>query len=144
MDEQLVVDASVVAKLYLRDEQYTDRADLLFARFERGEIQLIAPRLIIYEVPAAIKRGTARVRAAKEVWERALSSFQSLGLSIIDDTDAKHEAIGLAMSCACGYSYALYLLLAQDLRCRFVTADDRLWRGLRTKVDYLLQLASYA
>lgn len=143
MAEQLVVDASVVAKLYLKDEQYTDKADLLFSRFEQGDIQLIAPRLITYEVPAAIKRGAVRAKAGKEVWQAALSSFQSLGLSIIDDSDAKYEAIRLAINYACAYYDALYLLLAEDLGCPFVTADDRLWRALRTRVEYLLLLASY-
>jgi len=143
MAEQLVVDASVVAKLYLKDEQYTDKADLLFSRFEQGDIQLIAPRLITYEVPAAIKRGAVRVKAGKEVWQAALSSFQSLGLSIVDDSDAKYEAIRLAINYACAYYDALYLLLAEDLGCPFVTADDRLWRALRTRVEYLLLLASY-
>lgn len=143
MTEQLVVDASVVAKLYLKDEQYTDKADLLFSRFEQGDIQLIAPRLITYEVPAAIKRGAVRAKADKEVWQAALSSFQSLGLSIIDDSDAKYEAIRLAINYACAYYDALYLLLAEDLGCPFVTADDRLWRVLRTRVEYLLLLASY-
>ena len=143
MAEQLVVDASVVAKLYLKDEQYTDKADLLFSRFEQGDIQLIAPRLITYEVPAAIKRGAVRAKAGKEVWQAALSSFQSLGLSIINDSDAKYEAIRLAINYACAYYDALYLLLAEDLGCPFVTADDRLWRALRTRVEYLLLLASY-
>lgn len=143
MAERIVVDANVVAKLYLKDEQYTDKAKLLFPRFKRGEIQMIAPRLITYEVPAAIKRGAVRAKAGKEVWEAALSSFQSLGLSIVDDSDAKYDAIRLAINYACAYYDALYLLLAEDLACPFITADDKLWRALRTRVEYLLLLSSY-
>lgn len=143
MAEQLVVDANVVAKLYLRDEQYTAKADLLFSRFQRGEVQLIAPRLITYEVPAAIKRGAVRVKAVKEVWQAALSSFESLGLTVVDDSDAKYEATRLAINYACTYYDALYLLLAEDLGCRFITADERLERTLRTRAEYLLLLASY-
>ena len=143
MAEQLVVDANVVAKLYLKDEQYTEKADLLFSRFKRGEVQLIAPRVITYEVPAAIKRGAARVRAGKEIWEAALSSFESLGLLIIDDSDAKHEAMRFAINYTCHYYDALYLLLAEDLGCPFITAEDRLWNNLRTRVEYLVLLASY-
>lgn len=143
MAEQLVVDANVVAKLYLRDEQYAAKADLLFSRFQRGEVQLIAPRLITYEVPAAIKRGAVRVKAAKEVWQAALSSFESLGLTVVDDSDAKYEATRLAINYACTYYDALYLLLAEDLGCRFISADERLERTLRTRAEYLLLLASY-
>ena len=143
MVEQLVVDANVVAKLYLKDEQYTDKADLLFSRFKRGEVQLIAPRLITYEVPAAIKKGAARVKAGKEIWQAALSSFESLGLTIVDDSDAKYEATRLAINYACHYYDALYMLLAEDLGCRFITAEEKLWRNLHTRLEYLLLLASY-
>ncbi|MBA7684629.1 hypothetical protein ES703_93035 [subsurface metagenome] len=143
MAEHLVVDASVVAKLYLRDEQHTAKADLLFSRFQRGEVQLIAPRLITYEVPAAIKRGAVRVKAVEEIWQAALSSFESLGLSVVDDSDAKYEATRLAINYACSYYDALYLLLAEDLGCSFITADERLWRTMRTRVKYLSLLASY-
>ncbi len=143
MAERLVVDANVVAKLYLRDEQYTAKADLLFSRFKRGEVQLIAPRLITYEVPAAIKRGVARVKAGKEIWQAALSSFESLGLSVVDDSDAKYEATRLAINYTCRYYDALYLLLAEDLGCPFITADEKLWRPLHSRVGYLLLLASY-
>ena len=143
MAEQLVVDANVVAKLYLRDERYTANTDLLFSRFQRGEVQLIAPRLITYEVPAAIKQGAFRVKAAKETWQAALLSFESLGLSIVDDSEAKYEAIRLAINYACAYYDALYLLLAEDLGCRFITADEKLWRPLHTRLEYLLLLASY-
>ncbi len=143
MAEQLVVDANVVAKLYLRDEQYIAKADLLFSRFQRGEVQLIAPRLITYEVPFAIKKGAAKVRAAKEIWRAALSSFESLGLSVVDDSDAKYEATRLAINYACSYYDALYLLLAEDLGCRFITADEKLWKPLHARVEYLLLLASY-
>ncbi|MCL0094554.1 type II toxin-antitoxin system VapC family toxin [Dehalococcoidales bacterium] len=143
MTEQLVVDANIVAKLYLRDERYTDKADLLFSRFQRGEIQLIAPRLITYEVPAAIKRGAARAKAAEKTWRAAISSFESLGLVVVDDSDAKYEATRLAINYTCTYYDALYLLLAEDLGCRFITADETLWRTLHTRVGYLLLLASY-
>ena len=143
MTEQLVVDASVVAKLYLKDEQHVDKADLLFSRFERGDIQLIAPRVITYEVPAAIKRGAVRAKVGIEVCKAALSSFKSLGLSIVDDSEAKYEAIKLAIDYACQYYDALYLLLAEDLGCHFVTADEKLWRAIHNRVQYLMLLASY-
>ena len=143
MANNLVVDANVIAKLYLRDEQYIDKADLLFDRFQKGNVDLIAPRVITYEVPAAIKRGAGRVRASEETWKDAIESFESLGLVVVDDSDAKYEATRFAMNYSIGYYDALYMLLAEDLDCQLVTADDRLWRSLRGRVRYLVLLASY-
>jgi len=145
--EQLVIDANVVAKLYLKDEQYTDKADLLFSRFKRGEIHLVAPRLVTYEVPAAIKQGAVRAKAGEETWRMAIHSFESLelgGLLIIDDSDAKYEATRLAIKYGRSYYDALYLLLAEDLGCPFITADDRLFRALHQQLPYLISLASYS
>lgn len=146
MTEQLVVDANVVAKLYLKDEQYTDKADLLFSRFRRGEIHLVAPRLITYEVPAAIKRGAVKAKASEGIWRAAIQSFELLeskGLFIFDDSDAKYEAMRLAIKYGRSYYDALYLLLAEDLECPLITADDRLFRALHEQVPYLISLASY-
>jgi len=141
--EQLVVDANVIAKLYLRDEQYVDKTELLFSRFRRGEIHLVAPRVITYEVPAVIKRGAVKAKADEKTWRAALHSFESLGLLIINDSDAKYEATSLAMNYRCFYFDALYLLLAEDLGCPFITADDKLFRALHGQVSYLISLASY-
>lgn len=144
MTERLVVDANVVAKLYLKDEQGLERVDLLFSRFKQGEVQLVAPRLITYEVPAAIKAGAARVRADEQTWREAINSFESLGLLIFDDSGAKYEAMRLAIKYQTSYCDALYLLLAEDLGCPLITADEKLVRGLRGKVSNLISLASYA
>lgn len=146
MTDQLVVDANVVAKLYLKDEQYTDKATLLFSRFVQGEVCLIAPRLITYEVPAAIKRGAVRAGADEQIWRAALDSFESLesrGLLIIDDSDARYEAMRLAIKYGRSYYDALYFLLAEDLGCPFITADDRLFRALQGQLPYLISLAGY-
>ena len=146
MTEQLVVDANVVAKLYLKDEQDTDKADLLFSRFEQGGIQLIAPRIITYEVPAAIQKGAVRAKVGEETWRAAIQSFELLeskGLLIIDDSDAKYEAMRLAIRYGRSYYDALYLLLAEDLGCPFITADGKLLRALQGRVPYLISLARY-
>lgn len=106
MAEQLVVDANVVAKLYLR------KADLLFSRLREREVRPVAPRLITYEVPAVVKRGAARGKAIKGKWQAARSSFESLELTICDDSDAKQEAVRLALNYGCSYYDALWRIFS--------------------------------
>lgn len=144
--EQFVVDASVIAKLYLRDkyEQHTENTDLLFLRFVRGEVNLVAPRAVTYEIPAVITKGVKAARAEKESLKASLDSFNSLGLLIMDDSDAKYEAMKLALNYSCTYYDALYLLLAEDMGCRFITADEKLIKNLSRRVSYLVHIANYS
>jgi hypothetical protein len=60
--EALVVDASVAAKWYLRDETDVEHADLLLTRFTTGELVLVAPEQIRYEIPATISVATLGAR----------------------------------------------------------------------------------
>jgi len=142
--EQLVVDANVIAKLYLRDEQYIANADILFTKFQQGEVELVAPRLVTYEVPAAMKKAIAQARVGEQTGHDAIRSLEQLGLVIIDDSEAKHEAFRLAINYGCTYYDAIYLLLAEDLDCPFITADDKLWRPLHHSLPYIVRLASYS
>jgi len=144
MTEQYVVDASVVAKLYLKDEQHTGNAELLFSRFEDGQLELLAPRIITYEVPAAIKKGADKARVPEAAVLGALDSFQSLGMLILDDSAATQEAMNLALAYECQFYDALYVLLAEDLGCRFITADEKMYRKLhRRDLSYAVFIASY-
>lgn len=143
MTERFVVDASVVAKLYLRDEKDLDKADLLFSRFSSGDIELVAPKIITYEIPATIKNGVARVGADEKTWREALLSFQNLGLLVIDDSEAKEDAIRFSLSHYCQFYDALYLLLAQELGLDFITADEKIIRSLHHKLTFIFPLNTY-
>ena len=52
--KRLVIDASVALKWFLKDEKYGDRAMCLLERFVRGEIDLVAPSLMVYEIINAL------------------------------------------------------------------------------------------
>ena len=52
--EALVVDASVSSKWHVKDEEYDYQALLLLQGLTRGELELLAPEQIRYEVPSSI------------------------------------------------------------------------------------------
>ena len=54
----LVVDASVAVKWHLGDEEHADQAVQLLQRFAQGDVELLAPTQIRYEVPSAITAAT--------------------------------------------------------------------------------------
>lgn len=50
MNDRLVVDASVVSKFFLKDEDHTAEAQQLLDDFASGSIELVAPQYLLYEV----------------------------------------------------------------------------------------------
>lgn len=70
-----VIDASVVVKWYLTDEEAADQAASLLITFKQGDFRLAAPSLIEYEVARAIHRGYRR-----SGWESCLRGrYERLG-----------------------------------------------------------------
>lgn len=125
MNQRFVVDTSVVTKLYLRDERWTANADALFTRFERGEVELVALRLIRYEVPASIRKAIEKRRIPEKDGLEAIRRFGRFPLPIIDDIDILEEAFGKANQYSCSFYDAIFLTLAEDLDWGFVTADEK-------------------
>src|SRR5690348_4792560 len=80
--EALVVDASVAAKWHLRDESDVGNADLLLTRFVTGDLSLVAPEQIRYEVPATISVATVgkTPRLSKADGQAAVERFLALGI----------------------------------------------------------------
>ena len=144
MSSHLVVDACVVAKLYLRDEYLVEEADDLFRRFTQGELELFAPRLIRYEVPASIRTACRQGRLPPETSLDAVQRFHQLPLSVVVETPAAIEAaFELSVRHECSLYDAVYLQLARDFSMEFVTADDRLYRRVSRELPYIRSLQNF-
>jgi predicted nucleic acid-binding protein len=130
--EALVVDASVAAKWYLRDETDVEQADLLLTRFTTGELVLVAPEQIRYEIPATISVATlgAHPRMSRDDGRVAIASFLALGVHTFGSNDLILAAFSLVHQHAIAFYDGLYLALATILEIPFVTADSRLYQRI--------------
>ncbi len=142
---RLVTDANVVAKLYLRDEQWTDKTDNLFDLFGQGLIEIVAPRILLYEVPAAISKALKDGRINETDAIDALRSFRKLPLPMIEETPALlEEACRQANRYRCTLYDAIYLQLAEDINWNLVTADEDLCKRVRQqKAAYVIPLRTF-
>lgn len=125
-----VIDASVAVKWELTDnEEDVEQARLLLSRFAQGEVALVAPQQIIYEVPSAIAVATLgrEARLTQQGGEEAINDFLSIGLPTISDNELIIEAYRLVYQHDIAFYDALYLALAQRLKYRFITSDNRLY-----------------
>ena len=140
----LVVDASVVVKWHLPDEELADVAVLVLRRFGAGTLELYAPAQIRFEVPAAITiaAGGRAPRITAEQCREAVEEFLALELTTVDRDELILAALPLVHRYGIAFSDALYLALAQDLGIPLITADRRLYERLRG-LPHLLGLGTY-
>jgi hypothetical protein len=68
----LVLDANVALKWYLQDEQYQSQANLVRRHWADGQLELIAPDIIVYEISVglneAVRNPRRSIRARDVPW----------------------------------------------------------------------------
>jgi len=140
----LVVDASVAAKWYLVDEEDRSFAIALLDGAASGTVDLVAPDLILAEVPSAIIAATLgrRPRLTPTDARRAVADFLNAPIDSIATLDLIPDAVDLVYQHGCAFYDALYLALAVRLSIPFVTADRRFYQRT-AQLPEVVWLADY-
>lgn len=140
-----VIDASVVAKLYLRDEEFADVAQRMVRGFVNGELDLVAPTFILYEIPSAIQAAVRRERLSSSDGREAVRDFFGLNLRTVGGADRRlvESAYFRAEQLGCRIYDALYLVVAEVFGYNLITADRKLYNGLHQQLDYLIWIGDY-
>ena len=124
--KRVVVDASVVLKWFLPDEEDAERALALLRRFVAGRLDLVAPSLLDYEVVNSLLVAGRRGRLGEPLVERAIESFIGLGVPTRDLPEFHREIRKVAAACRCSGHDAAYVALALKDGIPLITADARL------------------
>ena len=140
---KVVVDASVVVKWFLDDEEEIDAARRLRDDFASFKVQILAPSLIFCEVGNALlvahrlKRLTLKSAAAK------LQDFLDVSLPVFFPSQTLKIAFDLACKHQLSVYDALYVALAQSEGCDFYTGDKKLYRKLFRKLPWVKWIGDY-
>ena len=138
-----VIDTSVAAKWYLRDELLYWEPSLLYDDHIAGQIGLIAPRQIRVEVAAAFRRAVLRGRITAPHAEQLLHAWLDMSLSLVDNETLLLDANALWLRHGCTLFDGLYIACAAQTQAPLVAADERLLRTIGNRPDLLLSLADY-
>jgi predicted nucleic acid-binding protein len=135
---QIVLDASVIAKLFLKEEG-SDIAVRLKDDHVEGRIEILAPSLMKYELISALKSKNF----SKNEIKLALEVVKDYGFSTIELDDELFDKVA---EIACDYnvsSYdASYIALAEDLGVILCTADGKM-HGKVKKLDFVKPLGEF-
>ena len=137
-----VIDASVAAR-FLLFEELSDKAEHVLEDFMDGKIELVAPRLLIYEVGntlcKAFKQGFISFEDARE----KISYFLRLQLNIIELRKGDYEEV-LDWSIKNDVTYydAIYLVVTKKVGGILLSADNMLYEKVN-KIIPALHLRYY-
>jgi len=121
-----VVDASVAAKWFLEESDTRAAIDLRRRHLE-GEIRLVAPDLLVYEVANALRY---HPRIGAEQWARHIGDLLSLDLGLDPPTEeSMSAAVDVAFRHGLSLYDAAYISLAERLDAVLYTADEGLLRA---------------
>jgi predicted nucleic acid-binding protein len=120
----LVVDASIVVK-WVVEEDGTPQALIL-----RRQANLIAPDLLIAECANILWKKVQRDELCKQEALLAARLLQATEIELLPTRSSMEAATRIAIELDHPAYECIYLALAIDNGCKFVTADQRLLRKL--------------
>ena len=143
MNQFVVVDASVALKWYLDDEELGAKALTVLTHYVSGDINMIAPSLLEYEVINGLKIAQKRGRINKNTIQSAVEGFFNLEIKVYNASYFSDEALDIMNSSEISLYDASYLALAENEKSHFVTADKVLYNKVRKKMNNVKWLGEY-
>lgn len=138
---RLVFDSSVAFKWVVREAD-SDKADRLRADFQGGVHELLAPDIFPIEVAHALTRAERQGRIAVGQARLLLADILTTAPQFHDYRPLLPRAVDLSSALRIGVYDCLYVALAEQEGCDFVTADDKLTKNLRPSFGFILPLSS--
>ena len=137
-----VLDSSVAFK-WVVPEIHTDKALLLRDDFRNGAIQLLSPDIFPLEVLHALTKAERQKRInpteASTFWLDIMTTCPILSAYL----PLAPRACAIATKAKMGIYDCLYVALAEQEKCKLVTADDKLVKNLQGQFAFIRALASF-
>lgn len=132
-----VIDASVVLKWYLADEEHGQKAIRLLENYISNKLDLLAPSLLEYEVVNGLIIAQKRGRVKEEEIVNAIDGFASLEIKIRDISHLYSNILRYCKVYNCSAYYASYLSVAEAEGIPLITADEKLYNKIRKDLKWI-------
>lgn len=139
----LVIDASVVSRWYVRNPPFLEAADRVREDYAGGKIALVAPENLVHEVTGVIHQAVFAHRISAKRGTQQLEQFLGLDLMLIETDGLVLPAFELSLRYGCSYYDAIYLEIARRQNCPFIHADGSLRRALAGRFPLELWIDAY-
>ena len=132
------MDASVVAKWVLPGEPYQENSIKLKNDHVLGLVELYAPAFLVQEVANALWRAVKLKRLSEEDAQDALKALDDMKLEL-EQFDGAQTSQALKTACKLNISLydSTYLFLANKMKIRFITADNKMYETAKAHFEVL-------
>lgn len=126
---ELVLDASVVIKWFLPEEKSPEVQELRRAHLS-GEIFIMAPALLLFEIVNAL---VYKKELTGKVIDEAIKVFFFTNPQLVEFTqEVTSSTAKIARKHEISVYDASYVALAKVLACQFITADEKLFKKIKS------------
>jgi predicted nucleic acid-binding protein len=113
-------------KWFLPDEQFAQEALAVLFALQDGDVSLVTPNHLYYEVANVLRTSVRRARMTDSEAREALVACLALPISTYRDRELVLRGFDMAQKFGCAAYDGLYLAVANELSCPLIHADGRL------------------
>ena len=135
--KRAVIDASVVLKWYLADEQYSEKALRLLEKYVSDRLDILAPSLLDYEVVNGLVIASRRGRIEEGQLLTAIDGFVSLGIKLKNLSMFFPQVLHYCKVYNRSIYDASYLALAEDEGIPLITSDQGIYNAVRKNLQWV-------
>ena len=135
--KRAVLDASVVLKWYLADEDHGKMALDLLNRYLSDDLEIIAPSLLEYEVINGLVVAQRRGRLREEITISAIEGFLDLGIKTVGVSSLHSQILHFCRVYTRSAYDASYLALAEAEQIPLITADESLYHAVKKNLTWV-------
>ncbi len=135
--KRIVIDASVVLKWFLADEEYSQSALALLDKYVFFELEIVAPSLLEYEVLNGLQIAGKRGRIPKDKTIMAVEGFLCLEIEKKDISPFCPRIMHFSETYNLTVYDASYLAMADEEGIELVTADNNLYNRVKKDLKWI-------
>lgn len=135
--KRAVVDASVILKWYLLDEAHGAQALSLLQQCTAGELEILAPSLLTYELMNGLVIAGRRARLDQNTISLSFRGFMSLGIRFYEFSFFADKALQYCRLYGRSAYDSSYLALAEQEGVDLITADERLFNSVQKDLPWV-------
>jgi predicted nucleic acid-binding protein len=135
--KRAVVDTSVILKWYLLDEAHGAQALSLLQQCAAGELEILAPSLLTYELMNGLVIAGRRARLDQNAVSLSFRGFMSLGVRFYEVSFFADKVLQYCRLYGRSVYDSSYLALAEQEGVDLITADERLFNSVQKDLPWV-------